>query len=255
MEIRRYWQIIMRYWIPVAILTLVGLITAYTYYKSSPPTYQAVTTVDIVQTPSPNDAYSGVYANQSSEFAADEFVKVVTGNVFMSRVSDKLKEVNYNIPASDLTGMVTLESKDRVLTITVGSDNSDKSVQIARTIATTLRDNASDFVKRAVNATILNMPENAGISGGRTLLLAAVRVIAGLLAGIGLAFLIAYLDNSIKTKPEAEEVLDLPVLAAIPAYKAKPGLTVAPAISQPSGPSVLVSQAEEDRDKERLSSR
>ncbi len=217
MELRRYWQIIMRYWILVALLTVVGLAAAYQYYITNRPTYQAVAVISIVQSPSPNDTFSNYYANTSSEFAADEFPKILSGNVFMSEVANQLKEGNINVSADELKGMVTTESKHRILTITVGNKDQNTALQTAKTIALVLKDRASEFVQpRQVMANLVDMPTEASLSGGRTLLLAAVRVLAGLIAGIGLAFLLAYLDTAIHTRAEAEETLGLPVLGIIP---------------------------------------
>src|SRR4051812_34913633 len=96
MELRRYWQIIWRYWLVVGILTLVGVIAAFQYYISNRPTYQAVAVVDVTQQPTPNDPYSNLYANQAGDFATDELVKIVPGNVFMMAVSKQLQEGNIN---------------------------------------------------------------------------------------------------------------------------------------------------------------
>ena len=44
----------------------------------------------------------------------------------------------------------------------------------------------------------------------------ALRTLVGLLIGIGLAFLLDYLDPSVRTRREVEDLLRLPVLGAIP---------------------------------------
>jgi capsular polysaccharide biosynthesis protein len=43
-----------------------------------------------------------------------------------------------------------------------------------------------------------------------------LRALIGLLIGIGLAFLIDYLDPSVRTREEAERLLSLPVVGEIP---------------------------------------
>jgi capsular polysaccharide biosynthesis protein len=220
MELKHYWQVIMRYWLLIVILTLVGLVASYQYYVTNRPIYQAVAVVNIVQIPSTNDAYSGIYANQSSEFAADEFTKILVGNKFMTDVASQLKEGNIELSPDELKGMVAVESKHRILTITISHKDQNTTLQTARAVATILENRASEFVKpRQVNASIVDTPSQASLSGGRTVLLAAVRVLAGLIAGIGLAFLLAYLDTSVKTTAELEELLGLPVMGAIPGPK------------------------------------
>ncbi len=217
MELRRYWQILMRYWLLILALTLVGLLAAYQYYTSNRPTYQAVAVVSIVNVPSPNDQYSGLYSSQNSEFVADELTSIVTGNFFMTAISTQLKEGQVNLSPDELKGMVAVERKHRELTITASSNDQNNALQVARTVARNLESSASDYVKpRQVVATVIDNPSGAALSGGRTVILAAVRVLAGLMAGVALAFLLAYLDTSIRTKAEAQEILDLPVLAVVP---------------------------------------
>ncbi len=255
MELRLYWQIIRRYWIPVVVLLAIGLAVAYQYYITNRPTYQAVTVVNLVQIPSSNDTYSGYYANASSEYAADEFTKILSGNTFMTEVADQLKEASINLSPDELKGMVSTESKHRILTITINHPNQTTALQTARAVANILENRASDFVKpRQVNANILDMPTQANLSGGRTLLLAGVRVLAGLIAGIGLAFLLAYLDHTIRTQSEVAETLGLPVLGAIPPVKRSKN----PAnITLPSGEDddtlanarLLALQAQKDRER------
>ena len=44
----------------------------------------------------------------------------------------------------------------------------------------------------------------------------AIAGVLGIFIGVGLAFLLAFVDNTIKTKEEVETLLGLPVLAQIP---------------------------------------
>lgn len=217
MELRRYWQIIWRCWLVVAALTLVGLVAALQYYVSNKPTFQAVATVNVTQVPSPNDPYSGIYANQASDYANDELVKIIGGNVFMTAVSNQLKEGNINFSPDELKGMVQVEPKNRTLTITTSNADQNAALKIAQTVANTLQNSAATYTApRQVQVRIIDFPAQSNLNGGRNVLLAAVRVLAGLLAGIALAFLRAYLDNKVRSKDELEELLGLPVMGAIP---------------------------------------
>lgn len=65
-------------------------------------------------------------------------------------------------------------------------------------------------------ARIPMFPTNQGPK--RTILLGLV---ASLMAGIGLAFFLEYLDNTVKTTEDAEKRLSIPVLGMVPFYKDK----------------------------------
>jgi capsular polysaccharide biosynthesis protein len=43
-----------------------------------------------------------------------------------------------------------------------------------------------------------------------------LRTLIGLIVGIGAAFLVDYVDPSVRTREEAEALLDMPVLGEIP---------------------------------------
>jgi len=48
-----------------------------------------------------------------------------------------------------------------------------------------------------------------------------LRTVIGVLLGVALAFLVDYIDPSVRSRQEAEELLDLPVLGAIPRTRGK----------------------------------
>ena len=47
----------------------------------------------------------------------------------------------------------------------------------------------------------------------------AIAFFIGLMASVGLVFVLEYLDRTIKTEEEVEKYLELPVIATIPRYK------------------------------------
>ncbi len=217
MELRRYWQILWQYWLVVGILTLVGVVAALLYYTSNPPTYQATAIVNVTQQPAPGDLYSNIYSNQASDYATDELVRIIPGNLFMGAVSTQLKEGNINFAPGELKGMITLEAKNRTITITASNSDQNAALKLAQTIANTLQNSVADYLQpRQVLVKVVDFPSQSNLSGGRTVLLAVIRVLAGLLAGVALAFLLAYLDNSIRNKNELEELLGVPVMGLIP---------------------------------------
>jgi capsular polysaccharide biosynthesis protein len=59
-------------------------------------------------------------------------------------------------------------------------------------------------------------PASIESSRSQDILNAIIRVIIGLVAALALAFLLEYLDNSVRDERDAASVLDLPVLGAIP---------------------------------------
>ena len=57
--------------------------------------------------------------------------------------------------------------------------------------------------------------ENQQPVSPKPLLNIAIAMVVGLMAGVGLAFLLEFLDNTIKTEQDVEQYLDAPVLGVI----------------------------------------
>jgi len=63
----------------------------------------------------------------------------------------------------------------------------------------------------------------------RPLLNIAISILVGLMVGVGLSFLLEYLDNTVKTEQDIETILELPVIGAITNIKEVPKATNAAA--------------------------
>lgn len=258
MELKRYFFIVMRYWLVVLILTGIGLLAAGQYLLSNKPTFQAVTRVNLTQLPSPGDIYSGLYAVQAAEYATDEFTSIVGGTLFLTQVSNRLGEGGLNLSPDELKGMLEVEKKHRILNITVHSANAENAAKVAQIVGSTLESSASDFVKpRQVVAKVVDVAP-ASSSGGRNLLLAVVRVLAGFIAGVFLAFMLSYLDTTLKTKEDVQEALGLPVLSSVPSFKVPPVQAIVGGPSAPKGGdpiSARLASLQEQASTEQISSR
>lgn len=165
----------------------------------------------------------------SSEYATDDFIHIVQGNVFENDVSKALKQQsNIDLSAEQIQSMLNVGRVDRELIIEVNDATQNNIIPVVQAIDTIFRDKQKtasyldygDNVNHPIEAKTLDLPTSATENGGRTLLLAAIYVIVGLLAGVAIAFLLAYLDDTIRTPAELRELTGLPVLAAIPGYKA-----------------------------------
>jgi capsular polysaccharide biosynthesis protein len=255
MELKRYWQILSRYWWVVVILTAIGAWAAYDNYKSNPTNFQASMQINIQREPTKNPEfypYDGYYANISSEYAADDFTMVVRGSRFLDDVSALLKGTPYPLSADELRGLYEIERKHREITFTFRTDSETKTLTLAKAFADNLEKNASKYLAlpAPIYAKVLDMPNKAQFVSARNILLSSLRIVAGLIAGIVIAFLLAYLDDKLRSPREFEEALELPIIGMIPAKpffggrKSGGGMPSYPATPAPSG--------EQEREKVKL---
>lgn len=112
---------------------------------------------------------------------------------------------------------VASEQNSQVVTVTVSDTDPAQAVKIANTTVTIFQEKLPDIMN-VDNVNILTEAELPAhpkpVSPKPTLNMAIAFVLGGMI-GVGLAFLIEYLDNTIRTEQDVEQHLGLPVLGVI----------------------------------------
>ncbi|MFC4737846.1 YveK family protein [Bacillus daqingensis] len=112
---------------------------------------------------------------------------------------------------------VSAEGESQVVTVTVEDANPASAVEIANTMASVFQQDIVEIMN-VDNVSILSAAELSDnpspVSPNPTLNM-AIAFVVGLMASVGLAFLLAFLDRTIKTEDDVEEKLGIPVLASI----------------------------------------
>lgn len=139
---------------------------------------------------------------------------IIKSPVILDQVNEKL-----NMTAQALTGKinVTNEKDSQVISVTA----EDKDPKLARDIANATADVFKGEVAKIMNVdnvTVLSkaeVAENQSPIKPRPMLNVAIAFIVGLMAAVGLAFLLEYLDNTVKKEEDVENLLGLPVLGIV----------------------------------------
>ncbi|WP_442596745.1 YveK family protein [Neobacillus sp. D3-1R] len=130
-----------------------------------------------------------------------------------------IKDLDLDATTEQLNSKITVGSErdSQVLAITVQDPDPYMAADIANTTANVFQreivkimnvDNVSILAK----AVVKEVPSPVK---PQPVLNIAIAIVVGLMAGVGLAFLLEYLDNTIKTEQDIEKLLELPVLGAI----------------------------------------
>jgi capsular polysaccharide biosynthesis protein len=235
MELREYWSIIRRrWWLPAAV-TLVALIASTAVGIRGAAAYKtdmrvAVSTIPV---PDPNAERffdSAYYANLDSEYLADDMSEFLTSRAFADEVHRELATATepLDVDIDTITNVTRAKKTHRFIDITITTPTFEQGSAIAGSIGRILSDpNHLGQYLQALTAyntrmTIVTPPvtHRANTIPGLISEI-ALRTLIGLLVGIGLAFLIDYLDPSVRTRQEAEAVLALPVIGEIPRVRRK----------------------------------
>lgn len=226
-ELRDYARIIRRrWWLPVVLTLLVAVVSLIDLrpWQSPPPTYQATMRLLIGVAPAANvdqaayDPY--YYAWQTSEYLVDDFTEVVRSDLFAEQVSQRLKAAGLTIPAGTIQGSSDTGRQHRILSLTVTWPDAAQLGAVMTAIAAEVAENSTFYFQQLGTATaivtLLDQPEVAAIGPGvQQQLLWPLRVFLGFVVGMGLLFLLDYLDTSVRQAAELE-AMGFVVLGAIP---------------------------------------
>ena len=112
---------------------------------------------------------------------------------------------------------VTSEQNSQVVTISVQDPESFRAVDIANTTASVFQEEIKTLMN-VDNVNILSpaiQQENPSPVKPNKMLNMAIAGVIGLMLGVGIAFLLEYLDTSIRKEQDVEELLQLPILGLI----------------------------------------
>jgi capsular polysaccharide biosynthesis protein len=134
-------------------------------------------------------------------------------------LSDVIQNLNLNLTPEQLANEITVNStqNSQVFTVTVETASPTQSVKIANEVASVFKNKIRSIMK-VDNVSILSKAQlAASLSPVKPSLKMnlAIAFVVGLMVSIGIAFLLDYLDNTVKTEEDIEKLLGLPVLGAI----------------------------------------
>jgi capsular polysaccharide biosynthesis protein len=214
-----------RLWLIALITIIAAIISAVISFFVITPIYESKTQILVNQTKSDQQLYTGNEVQTNIQL-------INTYNVIIKSpaILDKVKsELHLDRTLEELNDQVTVTSaKDsQVVEISVQDESPYVAAQIANKTAEVFQSQISKIMK-VDNVSILSKAEvKADVFPVKPqpLLNIAIAIVVGLMVGVGLAFLLEYLDNTIKTEQDIETILELPVIGAITNIKEVPKTT------------------------------
>lgn len=220
MELLEYLRILRRRWWIVAVFLLLGAAFALLTYRPPATAWGASLRMTIgVTADRPVEGVDPILtAYQASEYIRDDFVEILHSEMFARDVNARLAGSGLTVSKSELSGAV--EKQRRIMSLTVTRGNGDEARRIAEAAARALaEENGKYFAQlgsQGANVTIIDGPDVYAITPGlRERLDVPLRIGLALLAGLVLAFLVDYFDDSIRSADQVQ-ALGLNVIAEIP---------------------------------------
>jgi len=224
MELRLYGAIIKRrLWLIVSLLVILAL-----SYALWPPrsltayTAQMRFVVGIRPEPGAGDyyTYDRYYTWLTAEYLVDDLAEVVKSQAFAQDVAQRS---GLAVAAGAIQGATSAGKLHRILSVSITWGNAQEMERIAQAVTAALVEGGQLYfaqlgTERAAVA-LIDPPAIGAVGPSlRQRLDLPLRLLLALAAGVALAFLLDYLDDTIRHRADLE-TLGLPILAEIPSQR------------------------------------
>ncbi|QMT16766.1 capsular biosynthesis protein [Planococcus maritimus] len=134
-----------------------------------------------------------------------------------------IEQMNLDASAEALTQKITVNTAEnsQVVNVVVRDEDPKQAVEIANTTAQVFETDIQELMN-VDNVSILSaavLKENPSPVEPNPVLNMAIAAVVGLMLGVGVAFLREYLDTSMKTEQDIEDILGVPLLGVISPIK------------------------------------
>lgn len=179
------------------------------------PVYESSTQLLINQTKTDQQLYNPMEVQANLQLI-NTYNVIIKSPVILEKVADNLK---LKLTVKKLSNKITVQNErdSQVVNVSVEDSDPKQAAAIANEIAAVFQEEIVNIMN-VDNVSILAKAEvTKGITPVKPqpLLNILIAFIVGLMAGIGVAFLREYLDNTIKTEQDVERLLGLPVLGSV----------------------------------------
>ncbi|KGK91249.1 lipopolysaccharide biosynthesis protein [Desulfosporosinus sp. HMP52] len=223
-ELRQYWEMLQKRWIIVVVLPLIAALTSgIISYFVIKPVYQASTTL-IVGKKASEEGQAAVQMLDNSVLLANQQLAKTYAAIAQSRTVEQsvIEDLDLPMTVGELDKLITITpvKTTEILEIKVTNNNPELATAIANSMASEFSKSVIaikkvDSVSIVDTAVIPDKPVKPN-----KMLNILIAFVVGLMASVGLVFMVEYLDNTIKTSNDVENVLGIPVLGVIPNYEA-----------------------------------
>lgn len=218
-SIKELLKILLRKWWIIFICVVVFGIAAYVwtnYFVT--PMYSASTTLYVGKNTETvgiesSDLYLG--ANLILDYREIAKSKLVAYEV--------IDELRLKMNAGALANMIRVEQREmtRVIQISVSYPDPQMAMDITNKVAEVFKKKVIDIMQLE-NVQIIDKAELPGFPiSPNNRLNYIVGILLGLAIGVGIIFLIEFLDDTIKTPEDVQKYIDLPVIGVIPVFNGR----------------------------------
>jgi capsular polysaccharide biosynthesis protein len=198
----------------ISITLIAAIVSGVVSYFFLTPIYQASTQILVNQ--AKTDQAFDYYQVETNLQLINTYNVIIKSPVILDKVAE---ELDLDMTGTQLSEMITVGSEKESQVVNLSVQNTDPKVaaQIANKTAEVFKKEIVNIMK-IDNISVLSkadVTENPSPIKPQPLLNVAIAIVVGLMAGVGIAFLLEYFNNTIKNEQDIEKILGLPILGVI----------------------------------------
>lgn len=228
MELRALWKIARRRWWLIALPALAALALAAQSYLTRPLSGGYATSIRFTAAPPPGGeavSYEDAqyYPWLTSEYVVNALTDWVRTSTFAAEVSAALAEQGDEVPAAVIQAGINADNQRSVMVLYLSGSDPETLAAVAEASALVLEQRSADYFPQfgegGLRVVALDEPAIGAVPPPLSVRLEPLlRFGLGLAAGVALAFLVDYLDPTVRERREVEG-LGLAVLAEVPRHR------------------------------------
>ncbi|MBW7476714.1 lipopolysaccharide biosynthesis protein [Paenibacillus oenotherae] len=220
MELKQYWAIVRkRIWLIVLLMVVSGMLTGYYSYQSNVKLYTASAKLMVNQNASEETKTSlDVSSINMNLQLIKTYVEIIRTPRIMSKVIQEFPELDMTVNELVRKVNVTTVNGTQVMSLTVTDLKYSRAAHVVNAVAKVFQAEIPKLMKLD-NIIILNEADPFNTPApmtSRPNLNIAISLLLSFMIGLGLVFLLEYLDDSIKTEEDVKALFGVPPLSLIP---------------------------------------
>ena len=208
-------------WKMIALITLTcSVIAGVLSFFVIKPTYEASTKLFIGKEESQNSAYDNNDI-QMYQKLLKTYAEMIKNDELIEKA---IREVNTTMTADEILGSLTVNplTDTQILEIKLQGKKPEEIAEILNGINNEFIFQANELVPNGNVKVIREVRVPKDPVAPNKVMNIAIAFLLGLMVGVGLTFLLEYLDNTFKTKEAVEGTLNIPVMGVIPQMSNSP---------------------------------
>lgn len=227
MQLRAYVILLRRFWPLIVLLPVMSGGLSLGVALRQPVRYQATARLMITLSEIDTSGDAGLpdfnanYIWLTTEFILDDVPQVVGSVAFAQDVQAAVAAAGYQVAPATIQGSMSATVLHRSVSLRAVADTPALAAAILQGATDALSTHGLAYWGRTpggLNVMMIDPPQAAGATGGlrAALMSAAMRAVLGLAAAVGLALLMTYLDDRLRSPAQAELWTGARILGSIP---------------------------------------